>query len=416
MALFTIAIAGKLSITVIPAMVFTYEYFMLGRRGWGIWFDKLPFVLIGSFFALRTMGVQPPTQHTLDLYVVAHSLLQNLWLLTGFGEYVLYRPRPDMGGMLWVQVVYSLALLMVIILPFLLKRWIPAAVLVFIYGILFTLLPPQVLSFVHPVADRYLYFPSVIFTIFVAWVVLNLSGNIGRGRRDVGVAILIAVSGIWAWKTLSYVDEWRDPRSVWYAASFKSRDPNVFQYLGNHYQDAADRLASRLSGDAKTRAKTHRLAQNVWADDPRLDPLLEEWGAGTITGPLTRLYQEELRRLAWDQFDKTIQLGVPWIVPNLYYRRGKLEMDRGNLVNAIGEFERAYEESRKHTSAEVRQEVAVMSRYAMGVVAWRQKDYERALRLIRQAEVDQIRFRGNWVSDVSLQRERLEGIIRSQRP
>ena len=36
MALFTIAIAGKLSITVIPAMVFTYEYFMLGRRGWGI--------------------------------------------------------------------------------------------------------------------------------------------------------------------------------------------------------------------------------------------------------------------------------------------------------------------------------------------------------------------------------------------
>ena len=48
-------------------------------------------------------------------------------------------------------------------------------------------------------------------------------------------------------RTLAYVAEWNDPRSVWFAASRKSKDAYVHYYLGNHLQDVADRVRATMT-------------------------------------------------------------------------------------------------------------------------------------------------------------------------
>ena len=57
--------------------------------------DKVPFGLITLFFGLMTWQAQPSTKQALHPFVLATTQFTNLWLFTGFGQYVLYRPAPN---------------------------------------------------------------------------------------------------------------------------------------------------------------------------------------------------------------------------------------------------------------------------------------------------------------------------------
>ena len=65
------------------------------RRHWQMLADKIPFGIIVLFFGWMTMQAQPPTRMPHNLFVMASAELSNLWLLTGFGKYVLYRNAPN---------------------------------------------------------------------------------------------------------------------------------------------------------------------------------------------------------------------------------------------------------------------------------------------------------------------------------
>ena len=81
----------------------------------------------------------------------AKAFVQSLWLLTGLGNYVIYRVPPVPGGSL-SQLVGLGILLGLFVLPLLLRKRYPVAS-VSIYWILFTYLPTQVLLFSYPVTD-----------------------------------------------------------------------------------------------------------------------------------------------------------------------------------------------------------------------------------------------------------------------
>ena len=414
LVLMSLGTAGKLSVVMVPVIWLFFDYFVERRREKMMILDKLPFAFITALFVIRVMGAQPATRYDPDFFVIGHSMLHNLTLLTGLGEYVIFRPRPDPTAAVWIQLACGLLPLVVFALPFLARRWIPGVALSWIYWVLLALIPSQVLSFVHPVADRYLFFPSVGVVILIAWLAMK---SIER-RRSLGLTVVpvlfVVLAVLWTWKTLAYLDEWRDPRSVWYSATAKSSDVNVYQYLGNHYQDAADRLQADLEGDDGSRKKAELLAGAVWAGDARLDPLLEEWKRGESNGPQIRNFQAHLRELAATQFQDALGVKGTRVSPNLYFRLGKLAFDTGDLPEAEKHFQSAIEEARKHTSREVREELKVRCCHALGTLAWRQKDYDRALDWLQEAENEQNLSTGNWIPDIKRDRERLEGIIRQR--
>jgi hypothetical protein len=415
--LFALGIAGKLSVAMVPAVLVLFDWLEEGRKDLGILVDKIPYGLVVLFFGLRVAAAQPPMRNDFDLYVFGHSMLQSLWLLTGFGDYVMARgrPGPEVG---WVVALASFVAPSVLFFaPIGLRRWVPGMALGLYYWILLSLVPPQVLNFVHPVADRYLFFPSVGAALLLAWMGLRAVERFGdRSPAVVGTVVAVLVL-LWGRTTFAYLAEWRDPRSVWYAASTKTRDVDVFRFLGGHYQDQADRLPALLSDGDDGRKQAEALAKALWSGDERLGPLLKEWAAREESdspgplGPRSVAYQTFLRQLTMEQFEKALAVRGTRVLPNLYFRLGKLAMETGDLERARLEFERAYDESQKHTSRRIREELAVFGHYGLGLVAWRERDYETALRWIKLADEEQGRFNGNWIPEIPQRRRRLENLV-----
>src|SRR5262249_18246711 len=93
--LFSIAVAGKLSVVTFPALFFAYDLFVEKRHIARSILDKIPFLAIALIIGLVAASAQPSMGHSPNPYVLCVALLQNLWLLTGFGEYVLYREPPE---------------------------------------------------------------------------------------------------------------------------------------------------------------------------------------------------------------------------------------------------------------------------------------------------------------------------------
>ena len=101
-------------------------------------------------------------------------------------------------------------------------------------------------------------------------------------------------------------------------------------------------------------------------------------------------------------------------MPSIYFRRGLILVDRGDLQGARKEFQAALDEAARHQYVEAREEMTVKSENALGVVAWTGGEYDEALRWLRKAEEEQNRFGGNWVPELTANRQRLEGIISQQ--
>ena len=103
-------------------------------------------------------------------------------------------------------------------------------------------------------------------------------------------------------------------------------------------------------------------------------------------------------------------------MPDLYFHRGLILLDTGDLQGARKEFLSAVDEASRSRFAEGREQVLVNSHNDLGIVAWREGNYQEALGWLQLAEQEQARFGGNWVPDLSENRKRLEAIIVSLQP
>jgi tetratricopeptide (TPR) repeat protein len=175
----------------------------------------------------------------------------------------------------------------------------------------------------------------------------------------------------------------------------------------------AGRLGATPRGTPLSEAEAERLASSVWGGDPRLAGLLAEWAEGQRGGPVEKSFQDHLRTLAWDAFEQRLRTKDILSMPNLYFRRGLILSDGGDLQGARKEFLAAVDEASHFPFAEGRQENMVNSHNALGIVAWREGDYREALRWLQLAEDEQTRFGRNWVPDITENRKRLEAIIAS---
>jgi hypothetical protein len=410
--LFLFAVAGKLSVATFPGVLLAYDLFVerrpLSRSLW----DKVPFVLGAGIIALVVASAQPSMGNRPSPYVLAAALVQNFWLLTGFGQYVIYRLPPNATVGIGLEFVSALFLMTVFAAPLLLARRWPV-VTVLIYWILLALIPAQVLSFSHPVADRYLFFPSVGAVILIAWGLISAGKRLGRRGLIAAAAILAAIGVLWGRATLAYVAEWRDPRSVWYAATSKSSDPTTAQNLGSYYLGVADRLGPKPMGSPLSDAEARSLAAVVWSGGPRLPALLAEWSAGQRGGPIEREFQSALRSLAWNAFERSLSVKGTRVMPGLYYNRSLVLFNRGDFAGARRELQATLDESTREGFAPVRQQLTVYSHAQLGTIAIKEGDYREALRWYRMADDEQTRFGGKWIPDLNATRKRLETMVGS---
>ena len=404
--LFLLAVAGKLSVATFPVVFFAYDLFVEKRALSRSIIDKIPFLLAAVIIAVAAASAQPSMGNQPDPYVLAAALAQNFWLLTGFGSYVLYRVPPETSEIV-LKIGGAFVLLAVFIVPWLIRRRFPMFV-VLIYWILFAFIPTQVLSFTHPVTDRYLFFPSVAAVIIIARGIFMITKKINPSYNlAAGSVLILILTFLWGRKTLNYIAEWRDPKSVWFAASKKSSDPVVPQNLGTYYLDVARRFG-------KVSEEDKRFASSVWADDKRLPQLLSEWASGQHGGPMEKIFLEYTRNKAWDAFEQSLRNKGNRVMPGLYYNRGLLLLDLGNLKEAKKEFLDGVNEASRESFTAVRQQLTVYCHTDLGIIAWRTGNFREALDWFRQAEEEQIRFGGNWIPDLTSNRKKLEQIVASQ--
>src|SRR5438093_5783808 len=109
--LFLFGVAGKLSVATFPAVLLALDLFVEKRPLKQSLLDKIPYLVVGVVIALGAASAQPPTGNRPDAYVLAAALLQNLWLLTGFGSYVIDRVPPDPNRRMALQFAATVLLL-----------------------------------------------------------------------------------------------------------------------------------------------------------------------------------------------------------------------------------------------------------------------------------------------------------------
>jgi len=408
---FLIASAGKQSVILLPGAMLVWDVLVEQRRNWWLCADKIPFGLISVFFGWMTWHAQPGTNLSPHAFVLAGSELTNLWLLTGFGDYVLYRAGPTAADWsLTMRGVIIASAALVWLLPMLLVRCQQPVRAALGYWILLHMIPPMVLSFIVPVTDRYLFLPSVGVCILLA----DLAGDFAGRRpkfRWAGWLMIAGLAAVWTVKTWSYLNEWRDPRSVWYGAHFKTRHPEVAQFLGEVYHNAGDRLNGFVkSGAALAVPNELRLAQAVLADAGKVARLRLEWLNPTPARTNSVAYRDRLWALAWEQYQDALAHRGTLSTPNLFLDRGRLLLDSGKYAQAIPEFANALRFAQASNYRVVREGTATQAMFAIGVAHWNLREYPAAEQWLLQAQALQKQSGQLWIPDLDQQVRRIQGI------
>jgi tetratricopeptide (TPR) repeat protein len=404
--LFLFALLGKLSVAAFPAVLLVLDLVLEKRPLRQSIIDKIPFLVLAALVAVAVQHAQPSTGLQFDLAMHAKAFVQSLWLLTGLGNYVIYRVPPEPGDR-FSQLVGLGILVGLFVLPWLLRKRYPV-VTVSSYWILFTYLPTQALPFSYPVADRYLFLPSVGAVILVAWLLVKATDHLHRWRVAAAATLVTAVSFVWLTKTVGYLSEWRDPRSVWFAATQKSDDVHLYYELGWEYREKAASFGMNPRNAPLPPEEAKHYASVVWKNDPRLPQLLTELIDNQHSGPIEKTFKEYLMAKAAENFDEAVKRKGIHIMPDLFLSRGVCFLDKGDLQSAKKEFLAELDEASSLPDSEARQEPLISGYYNLAVVEERLGHSKEALAWIRLAEREQNKLGRTVIPGLTAGRQQLE--------
>jgi hypothetical protein len=404
--LFLLALLGKLSVVAFPAVLLSLDLFIEKRPLRRSIADKIPFVLLALVLALAVQHAQPETGAEPDISMRAASFMHGIWLLTGLGNYVLYRIPPAEGSA-FAQPAGAIFLLALFMFPLLLRKRYPLAT-VLIYWILFSYLPTQVLPFSYPITDRYLFLPSIGAVILIAWLVFRATDHLPKWNVAAATALVAVVSLVWLKKTVDYLGEWQDPRSVWFAATRKTSDFHVYYELGWEYLDKSTKLGTTARNPPLPVDESKQLASLIWRDDARLPQLLSELSEAYHTGPAENAFKEYLQTEASENLDHALATKREHLMPDLFLSRGVLLLDKGDMQSAKKEFLAELDEASQLPSPAARKEAMIVSYYNLAVAEEGLDNSKKALSWIRLAEHEQNQLGRTVIPRLSDDRQKLE--------
>jgi hypothetical protein len=406
--LFLFALLGKLSVAAFPAVLVVLDLVLEKRPLGRSITDKIPFLVLAALVAVAVQHAQPSTGLQPDLAMHAKAFVQSLWLLTGLGNYVIYRVPPAPGGTL-SQLVGLGILLGLFVLPLLLRKRYPVAT-VSIYWILFTYLPTQVLPFSYPVTDRYLLLPSVGAVILIAWLLLKATDRLHRWKVAAATTLVTVVSFIWLTKTIDYLSEWRDPRSVWFAATRKSDDVHLYYELGWEYREKAASFGMHPRNAPLPPKEAKYYASIVWKDDPRFPKLLAELAENQHSGPVEKAFKEYLLAKAGENFDEAVTRKGAHIMPDLFLSRGVYFLDKSDMQSVKQEFLAEIDEASGLPYSEGQQEALIACHYNLAVAEQALGHSKDALSWVRLAEEEQDKLGRTVLPEITPARQKLESM------
>lgn len=409
--LFLFSVSGKLSVATFPAVLVAYDLFVEKRNFIRSLIDKTPFLIIAIIISMAVANAQPSTGGHIDFGVLAKALAQSVWLLTGFGTYVIYHVPPQPDNIL-ATIIGAIILLVVFLFPLLLREKFPLTV-VLIYWILMAYLPTQILSFAYPVTDRYLFLPSVAVCILIAYGLYEIMKRKVKWKLVAASVLFVVIFLFWTKNTYNYLNEWKDPRSVWYAAQKKSSDVQVHYNLGWQYMDKAATFGIKRRKAPLPLEDEKKFASLVWENDPKLPDLLNELNTNKHNGPVEEEFKKYLQTLALNDLDEAVKRKGKNIMGEMFFHRGMLKIDMGDLQGAKKEFLSAITEVSRSNYEGGQQEVLVNCHYNLAIAEWTLGNYKEALPWIKLAEDEQNKFGQVWFSDLTDNRKKLEQIIAS---
>jgi uncharacterized membrane protein (UPF0136 family) len=406
--LFLFALLGKLSVAAFPAVLVVLDLVLEKRPFRRSIIDKIPFLLLAALIAVGVQQAQPSTGSQPDVAMHAKAFVQALWLLTGLGHYVIYRVPPGSGGTL-SQLVGLGIFVGLVLLPWLLHKRYPI-ITISIYWILLTYLPTQVLPFSYPVADRYLFLPSVGAVILIAWLLIRATDHLHRWKAAAATTLVTVVSFVWLTKTLGYLAEWRDPRSVWFAATRKSDDVHVYYELGWEYREKAASFGRHPRNAPLPPEEAKHYASLVWKDDPRLPQLQTELAKNQHNGPAENAFNEYLLTKSGENFEQALTRKGAHIMPDLFLNRGVCFLDKGDMQSAKKEFLAGIDEAAVLPYSEGQQEAIIACHYNLAVAEQGLGHTKEALSWIRLAEEEQDKLGRTVLPEITAARQKLESI------
>ncbi|HEX4652861.1 MAG TPA: hypothetical protein VH227_01305 [Candidatus Udaeobacter sp.] len=411
--LFLFALLGKLSVAAFPAVLVVFDLVFEKRPLGRSIIDKIPFVGLAALVAVVAKNAQPSTGLQSDLTMHAKAFVQSLWLLTGLGNYVIYRVPPAPGNTL-SQFIGLGILVGLFLLPWLLHKRYPVPTLC-IYWILFTYLPTQALPFSYPVTDRYLFLPSVGAVILIAWLLFKATNHLPGWRIAAATTLVTAVSFIWLTKTVDYLSDWQDLRSVWFGATRKSSDVHSYYELGWEYREKAASFGMHPRNSPLPPEEARHYASVVWKDDPRLPQLLAELAENQHSAPVEKAFKEYLLAEAEKHFDEALTRKGTHIMPDLFVSRGVCFLDKGDLQSAKKEFLAGIDEAAGLPYSEGQQEAVITCHYNLAVAEQGLGHSKEALSWIRLAEEEQEKLGRTVLPEITPARQKLESIATSLR-
>jgi tetratricopeptide (TPR) repeat protein len=280
---------------------------------------------------------------------------------------------------------------------------------------LIQMIPPMLLSFIVPITDRYLFLSSVGACILLADIAAGLAGRFARVRWFYWAlfAGLVAFCGM---KTSRYIDEWCDPRSVWYGVHLKTRSPQVSQFLGEIYQNAGDRVGAFVnSGAALDLTNDVKIAEAVLNDTSATERLNAEWHGTSPTKTNSVAYRDLLWNLAWEQYKESLARRGSLSTPNLFMNRGRLLVSQGKYKAAIVEFQNALRFAETSSYAVTRQEGAINALRAIGVAYWNMRNYQEAEQWLLKAQAIQKKSGQAWVPTLDQEVQKIHALAESQK-
>lgn len=413
---FLVASAAKQSVLLLPVVMLIWDVLVEKRWSWQMFAEKIPFAAIIVFFGWMTWQAQPSTNQHSSPFVLAMTELTNLSLLSAWGQFTLYRAAPD--GAAWTameRIGIISAAVIIWALPLLLYWMRQPIRAVLGYWILVQMVPPMLLSFIVPITDRYLFLPSVGACILLADVVAGWAGRFGRaGWLFWGIfAAFAAYCGV---KTSDYIDEWRDPRSVWYGAHLKTKNPQVYQFLGEIYQTAGDRIGAFINSGAKLDLTNEtKLAEAVLNDPSSIEKLSAEWQGTSAAKTNSVAYRDALWNLAWEQYKESLVRRGSLSTPNLFMNRGRLLVSQGKYEAAILEFQNALRFAQNSSYEVIRQEGSVNALRAMGVAYWNMRNYKEAEQWLLKAQAVQKKSGQAWVPTLDQEVQKIHMLAAGQK-
>jgi hypothetical protein len=412
---FLLASAGKQSVLLLPLVMLVWDILVERRRRWEMFADKVPFGVVAIFFGWMTWQAQPSTNQSPQAFVLAATELSNLWLLTGLGQYAVYRPAPEAGA--WStagRMAIVIAAVLIWALPLLFQKVKQPVRAALSYWVLLQLLPPMALSFLVPITDRYLFLPSVGVCLLIADVGAGLTAGVPRWRW-LGMLAVAGLAALWGAKTWDYVGEWCDPRSVWYGAHFKTKNSQVSQFLGEIYHNAGDRVDGFVkSGAAAQLTNELALARAVLGDEARAQQLQAEWSGATPARTNSIAYRDLLWKLAWEQYQESAAHRGKLSAPNLFMNRGRLLVSEGKFPQAVPEFQTALTFAEASSYEVIRQETVVHALRSIGTAYWHQHNYKEAQQWFLRAQAVQRKSGKAWVATLDEEVERVKALAATQ--